>query len=186
VKLGEKWNQRLYANVCKSAGVLNKDLNVTTCDVMLTLLIWPPNLIPQVVGDSAYSIDECVDILAVCHELSEEEEFLVAACSYKTDQIDDDEEDCMTGEVENGSVPKIDSFKNVLKSLQLFLQNKWFTEEALKVDSLITAVAHLYFSCLVFSKQTTLDSYFSKQSEELLSDWLYTFCINCCYSVIDL
>jgi len=35
----------------------------------------------------------------VCCELSEkhcEEEFLVATCSSKPDQIDNDEEDCMT------------------------------------------------------------------------------------------
>jgi len=68
------------------------------------------------------------------------------------------------------TVPKMDSFKDAMKSLedvQQFLLIKEFTEESLKVDSLVTAVAG---SSLVFNKQTTLDNYFSKQSEELLGD----------------
>ena len=66
-----------------------------------------------------------------------------------------------------------------LEDVQLFLQNKGFTEEAMKVSSMVTAVSSLYRSSLVFNKQTTLDSYFSQQSEELLSDWqaIYIWCI---------
>ena len=142
------------------------------------------NLIPQVVSDGACSVDEYLDgdgSLPVCRELSEEhweEEFLTAACSSEPDPIDDEEEDCVTGDVKMEvveAVPKIDTFKDAMKNLedvQLFLQNKGFTEEASKVGSMVTTVARLYCSSLVFSKQTTLDSYFSKQSEEQLSDGL--------------
>jgi len=52
------------------------------------------------------------------------------------------------------AVPKIDSFKDAMKSLedvQQFLLIKEFTEEYLKVDSLVTAVAG---SSLILNKHT--------------------------------
>jgi len=191
--VSEAWGKVKPETICKcfrSAGVLDKDLNVTTCDVgqgdadpfqTVDSEFDLHRLIPQVVGDGACSVDEYLDgdgSLPVCHELSEEhweEEFLAAACSSQTDKIDDCEEDCVTDvEMEVVEpVPKINSFKEAMKSLedvQLFLQNKGFTEEAMKVSSMVTAVSSLYCSSLVFNKQTTLDSYFSQQSEELLSD----------------
>ena len=139
------------------------------------------DLIPQVVGDGTCSVDEYLDgdgSLPVCRELSEEhweEEFLAAACSSEPDPIDD-EEDCVMGGVEMEvveAVPKIDTFKDAISRrcpTTVLLQNKGFTEEALKIGSMVTTVVRLYCSSLVFSKQTTLDSYFSKQSEEQLSD----------------
>ena len=113
----------------------------------------------QVVGDGACSVDEYLDgSLPVCRELSEEhweEEFLAAACSSEPDPIDDEEEDCVTGDVEMEvveAVPNIDTFKDAMKNLedvQLCLQNKGVTEEALKVGSMVTTVARLYCSSLV-------------------------------------
>ena len=191
--VSEAWEKVKPETICKcfrSAGVLDKDLNVTTCNVgqddadpflAVDSEFHLNDLIPQVVSDGACSVDEYLDgdgSLPVCRELSEEhweEEFLAAACSSEPDSIDD-EEDCVAGDVEMEvveAVPKIDTFKDAMKNLedvQLFLQNKGFTEEALKVGSVVTTVARLYCSSLVFSKQTTLDSYFSKQSEEQLSD----------------
>ena len=117
--------------ICKcfrSAGILDKYLNVTTCNVgqddadpflAVDSEFHLHNLIPQVVGNGTCSVDEYLDgdgSLPVCRELSEEhweEEFLAAACSSEPGQIDDDEEDRVTGDVEMEvveAVPKIDTF----------------------------------------------------------------------------
>ena len=186
----EAWEKVKPETICKcfrSAGVLDKDLNVTTCNVSqddadpflaVDSEFHLHDLIPQVVGDGTCSVDEYLDgdgSLPVCRELSKEhweEEFLAATCSSEPDPIDDEEEDCGTGDIEMEvveAVSKIDTFKDAMKNLEDVYKQR-FTEEALKVGSMVTTVAHLYCSSLVFSKQTTLDSYFSKQSEEQLND----------------
>jgi len=106
--VNETWGKMKPETKCKclrSAGVHDKDLNVTTCDVsqddvdpfqIVNREFDLQNLIRQVVEDGTCSVDEYLDgdgSLAVCCELSEEhwkERFFVAACFTKPDQIDDD------------------------------------------------------------------------------------------------
>jgi len=86
------------------AGVIDKDLNVTTCTCGVGQDDADPfqtvdsefhlhNSILQVVGDGACEYLDGDRSLPVLSEEHWEEEFLAAACS---DQINDNDEDCMT------------------------------------------------------------------------------------------
>ena len=133
------------------------------------------NLIPQVVTNNACSIKEYIEgeiNLSAHQELSEknwEEEFLVTACASTADnneEGDDDDndegndnndgdtDDVMEIEEEE-SMPKINTYREAivaLEDVQVFLENKGLTEEATSASLMVSTVAQLYCSSIVFNK----------------------------------